>query len=57
MIENPEATVFNSFVTTSIWNQHGVGSSVKFLWGVGASQRKPALTAYYKQTNQQAVLG
>ena len=53
-IENPEATVFNSFVTRlSIWKSAWELGVQNLPFGVGASQSKPALTAYYKQTNQQ----
>lgn len=53
-IENPEAKIFNSFVTrVSIW-QSVWGLSMQHLpFGVGASDSKPALVAYYKLTNQQ----
>jgi O-antigen ligase len=53
-IDHPEAKVFNSFVTrVSIWKS-GWELSVKNLpFGVGASDGKPELVKYFKQTNQQ----
>lgn len=53
-IEHPEAKVFNSLVTrVSIWKS-GWELSVKNLpFGVGASDGKPELVKYFKQTKQQ----
>jgi O-antigen ligase len=52
-IENPEVKVFNSFVTrASIWKSAWELSSEHLLFGVGASDGKPELFKYYKQTNQ-----
>lgn len=52
-IENPEAKVFNSLVTrVSIWKS-GWELAVKNMpFGVGASDGKPELVKYFKQTNQ-----
>jgi O-antigen ligase len=52
-IEHPEVKVFNSLVTrVSIWKS-GWELAVKNLpFGVGASDGKPELVKYYKQTNQ-----
>lgn len=52
-IEHPEFKVFNSLVTrVSIWKS-GWELAVKNLpFGVGASDGKPELIKYYKQTNQ-----
>ena len=52
-IEHPEFKVFNSLVTrVSIWKS-GWELAVKNLpFGVGASDGKPELVKYYKQTNQ-----
>lgn len=52
-VENPELEVFNSFVTrVSIWKS-ALELSVKNLpLGVGASDAKPELFKYYRQTNQ-----
>ena len=52
-IENPEAKVFNSFVTrVSIWKSAWELSLMHLPFGVGASDGKPELVKYYKQTNQ-----
>ena len=52
-IENPEAKVFNSFVTrVSIWKSAWELSLDHLPFGVGASNGKPELFKYYKQTNQ-----
>jgi hypothetical protein len=52
-IENPEAKVFNSFVTrASIWKSAWELSLDHLPFGVGASDGKPELFKYYKQTNQ-----
>ncbi|WP_245181063.1 O-antigen ligase family protein [Flavobacterium sp. XN-5] len=52
-IENPEAKVFNSFVTrVSIWKSAWELSLDHLPFGVGASDGKPELFNYYKQTNQ-----
>jgi hypothetical protein len=52
-IENPEAKVFNSFVTRlSIWKSAWELSLDHLPYGVGASDGKPELFNYYKQTNQ-----
>ena len=52
-IENPEAKVFNSFVTrVSIWKSALELSLNHLSFGVGASDGKPELFKYYKQTNQ-----
>jgi hypothetical protein len=52
-IENPEAKVFNSFVTrVSIWKSAWELSLNHLPFGVGASDGKPELFKYYKQTNQ-----
>jgi hypothetical protein len=52
-IENPEAKVFNSLVTrVSIWKS-GWELAINHLpFGVGASDGKPELLKYFKQTNQ-----
>jgi hypothetical protein len=52
-IDHPEAKVFNSLVTrVSIWKS-GWELAVKNLpFGVGASDGKPELVKYFKQTNQ-----
>lgn len=52
-IENPEAKVFNSLVTrVSIWKS-GWELAINHLpFGVGASDGKPELVKYFKQTNQ-----
>jgi O-antigen ligase len=52
-IENPEAKVFNSLVTRlSIWKSAWELSLENLPFGVGASDGKPELVQYYKQTNQ-----
>jgi hypothetical protein len=52
-IENPEAKVFNSLVTrVSIWKSAWELSTKNLPFGVGASDGKPELVKYYKQTNQ-----
>jgi hypothetical protein len=52
-IENPEIKVFNSFVTrASIWKSAWELSLKNLPFGVGASDGKPELIKYYKQTNQ-----
>jgi hypothetical protein len=52
-IENPEAKVFNSLVTRlSIWKSAWELSLENLPFGVGASDGKPELVEYYKQTNQ-----
>lgn len=52
-IENPEAKVFNSLVTrVSIWKSAWELSLKNLPFGVGASDGKPALIKYYKETNQ-----
>jgi hypothetical protein len=52
-IKNPEAKVFNSFVTrVSIWKSAWELSLDHLPFGVGASDGKPDLFNYYKQTNQ-----
>ena len=52
-IEHPEFKVFNSLVTrVSIWKS-GWELAIKNLpFGVGASDGKPELVKYFKQTNQ-----
>jgi hypothetical protein len=52
-IKNPEAKVFNSFVTrVSIWKSAWELSLDHLPFGVGASDGKLELFKYYKQTNQ-----
>jgi hypothetical protein len=52
-IENPEAKVFNSLVTRiSIWKSAWELSLKHLPFGVGASDGKPELVKYFKQTNQ-----
>jgi O-antigen ligase len=52
-IENPEAEVYNSFVTRlSIWKSAWELSLNNLPFGVGASDGKPELFKYYRQTNQ-----
>lgn len=52
-IENPEIKVFNSFVTrVSIWKSAWKLSLKSLPFGFGASDGKPELIKYYKQTNQ-----
>ncbi|MBJ7879676.1 O-antigen ligase family protein [Gelidibacter salicanalis] len=51
--ENPEVEVYNSFVTRlSIWNSAWDISKKNILIGVGSSDGKKKLNAYYKDTNQ-----
>jgi O-antigen ligase len=53
-IENPEAKVFNSLVTrVSIWKSGWELSQKNLFFGVGASDGKPELVKYYKNTKQQ----
>jgi O-antigen ligase len=53
-IENPESKVFNSLVTrVSIWKSAWELSLQHLPFGVGASDGKPELVKYFKQTNQQ----
>jgi hypothetical protein len=52
-IENPEGKVFNSLVTrVSIWKSGWELSQKNLLFGVGASDGKPELVKYFKQSNQ-----
>jgi hypothetical protein len=52
-IENPEVKVFNSLVTrVSIWKSAWELSLKNLPFGTGASDGKPELFNYYKQTNQ-----
>ncbi|MGO4820056.1 MULTISPECIES: O-antigen ligase family protein [unclassified Flavobacterium] len=52
-IENPESTIFNALVTRlSIWKSTWELSVKKLPFGTGASDGKPELFKYYKQTNQ-----
>jgi len=52
-IDHPEIKVFNSFVTRlSIWKSAWELSVKNLPFGVGASDGKPELVKYYKQTNQ-----
>ncbi|MBF4472808.1 O-antigen ligase family protein [Flavobacterium sp. HJJ] len=52
-IENPEAKVFNSLVTrVSIWKSAWELSLQYLPFGVGASDGKPELVKYFKQTKQ-----
>lgn len=52
-IENPEAVVFNSFVTRlSIWKSAWELGLQNLPFGVGASQSKQALNEYFEQTDQ-----
>ncbi|MBP1222152.1 O-antigen ligase family protein [Flavobacterium sp. 1355] len=52
-IEHPEVKVFNSLVTrVSIWKCAWELSLKNLPFGVGASDGKPELNEYYKQTNQ-----
>ncbi len=52
-IENPEAKVFNSLVTrVSIWKSAWELSLQHLPFGVGASDGKPELVKYFKQTKQ-----
>ena len=52
-IDHPEIKVFNSLVTrVSIWQSAWELSLQHLPFGVGASDGKPELVNYYKQTNQ-----
>lgn len=52
-IDHPEVKVFNSLVTrVSIWKSGWELAEKNLLFGVGASDGKPALVKYFKQTNQ-----
>lgn len=52
-LKNPEAEVFNSLVTrVSIWSSTLNAAKDHLLFGVGASDGKPALFQNYKDTNQ-----
>ena len=52
-IKNPEAEVYNSFVTrVSIWKSAWDLSLKNLPFGVGAADGKPELFKYYRQTNQ-----
>lgn len=52
-IKNPEAEVYNSFVTrVSIWKSAWELSLKNLPFGVGAADGKPELFKYYRQTNQ-----
>jgi hypothetical protein len=52
-IKNPEAEVYNSFVTrVSIWKSVWELSLKNLPFGVGAADGKPELFKYYRQTNQ-----
>jgi O-antigen ligase len=52
-IDHPEVKVFNSLVTrVSIWKSGWELSQKKLLFGVGASDGKPELVKYFKDTNQ-----
>ena len=52
-IDHPEIKVFNSLVTrVSIWKAAWELSLQHLPFGVGASDGKPELVKYYKQTNQ-----
>lgn len=53
-IEHPEAKVFNALVTrVSIWKSGWELAEKNLPFGVGASDGKPELVKYYKQTHQQ----
>jgi hypothetical protein len=53
-IENPEAKVFNALVTrVSIWKSGWELAEKNLPFGVGASDGKPELVKYFKQTHQQ----
>lgn len=53
-IDHPEVKVFNALVTRlSIWKSAWELSLKNLPFGVGASDGKPELVTYYKQTNQQ----
>lgn len=52
-IDHPEIKVFNSFVTrVSIWKSAWELSIKNLPFGVGASDGKPELFKYYRETNQ-----
>jgi hypothetical protein len=52
-IDHPEVKVFNALVTRlSIWKSAWELSQKNLPFGVGASDGKPELVKYYKQTNQ-----
>ncbi|PVX45895.1 O-antigen ligase-like membrane protein [Flavobacterium sp. 103] len=52
-IDHPEYRVFNSLVTrVSIWKSAWELAKKNLLFGVGASDGKPELIKYFKQTNQ-----
>lgn len=52
-IDHPESKVFNSLVTrVSIWKSAWELSLKNLPFGVGASDGKPELNKYYKETNQ-----
>ncbi|WP_243416284.1 O-antigen ligase family protein [Flavobacterium sp. HTF] len=52
-IDHPESKVFNSLVTrVSIWKSAWELSLNNLPFGVGASDGKPELNKYYKETNQ-----
>lgn len=52
-VENPDVEVYNSFVTRlSIWKSVWELSKENLPFGVGASDAKPELFKYYRQTNQ-----
>ncbi|WP_289664010.1 O-antigen ligase family protein [Flavobacterium panacagri] len=52
-IDHPEVKVFNSLVTrVSIWKSAWELSLKNLPFGVGASDGKPELNKYYKETNQ-----
>jgi len=53
-IDHPEAKVFNSLVTrVSIWKSGWELAKKNLVFGVGASDGKPELVKYFKQTHQQ----
>lgn len=53
-IDNPEAEVFNALVTrVSIWKSGWELAMKNLPFGVGASDGKPELVKYFKQTHQQ----
>jgi O-antigen ligase len=52
-IDHPEYKVYNSLVTrVSIWKSGWELSEKNLLFGVGASDGKPELVKYFKETNQ-----
>jgi hypothetical protein len=52
-IDHPEYKVFNSLVTrVSIWKSGWELAQKNLIFGVGASDGKPELVKYFKQTNQ-----